>query len=128
VDPQHQWQGTYGLVRMILLRFFRWFYYEVVVPHSKRPIPAVMQNIPKIKRKEDSIYKPTDLWTPEEDTIFYKYCPSVRERAWHAVSRDTGCRPHELLKLKIKDVVVQHLRTAIKSLDFLSAVKPVKEA
>jgi integrase len=80
-----------------------------VVPHSIRPIPAVIQNIPKLKRKEESIYKPTDHWTPEEDFIFYKYCPSVRDKCWHAVSRDTGCRPHELLRLKIKDVVVQQL-------------------
>jgi integrase/recombinase XerD len=109
VDPLHQWQGTYELSRIVLLRFFRWLYYEQVVPHSKRPTPAVMQNIPKLTRKEKSIYKPTDMWTPEEDFIFYKYCPSVRDRCWHAVSRDTGCRPHELLKLKIKDVVVQQL-------------------
>jgi hypothetical protein len=56
-----------------------------------------------------SIYKPTDLWTEEDDALFYKYCPSSRDRCWHAVSRDTGCRPHEMLKLKIKDVVVQQL-------------------
>jgi integrase len=34
---------------------------------------------------------------------------ALRNRCWHAVSRDTGCRPHELLKLKIKDVVVRQL-------------------
>ncbi|MGH9925106.1 MAG: hypothetical protein ACRD5B_06980 [Nitrososphaeraceae archaeon] len=40
VDPLHQWQGTYELNRIILLRFFRWLYYEKVVPHSKRPTPS----------------------------------------------------------------------------------------
>lgn len=68
-----------------------------------------MENIPKIKRREISTYKPTDLWTEEEDILFYKYCPSSRDRCYQAVSRDTACRPHELLKLKIKDVVVQQL-------------------
>ena len=58
---------------------------------------------------EESIYKPTDLWTEEDDALFYKYCPSSRDRCWHAVSRDTGCRPSELLRLKIKDVVAQQL-------------------
>jgi hypothetical protein len=66
VDPLHQWQGSYELNRIILQHLFSWLYYQKVVPHSKRPIPAVMQNIPKLKRKEDSIYKPTDLWTAEE--------------------------------------------------------------
>lgn len=55
VDPLHQWIGSYEINRIILLRFFRWLYYEkVVVPHSKRPKPAVIENIPRITRKEDS--------------------------------------------------------------------------
>ncbi len=58
---------------------------------------------------EKSIYKPTDLWTEEDDALFYKYCSRSRDRCWYAVSRDTGCRPSELLRLKIKDVVVQQL-------------------
>ena len=32
-------------------------------------------------------------------------CPNPRDRCYHAISRDSACRPHELLKLKIKDVV-----------------------
>jgi len=79
------------------------------IPFNKRPTPDVIQQIPEIKRREISIYKPTDLWTEEDDAIFCRYCPSVRDRCWHAVSRDTGCRPSELLKLKIKDIVVQQL-------------------
>ena len=109
VDPLHRWIGTYELDRIVLLCFFRWLYYPNISPSSKRPKPEVMDNIPKIKRREVSIYKPIDLWTEEDDFIFYKYSPSVRDRCWHAVSRDTACRPHELLKLKIKDVVVQQL-------------------
>ena len=58
-----------------------------------------------MKRKEKSIYKPTDLWTQEDDQLFLKYCPSKRERCYHTISRDTACRPHEILGLRIKDVV-----------------------
>ena len=109
VDPLHKWIGSYEISRIVLLRFFKWLHYPDVVPHNKRPKPAVVENIPKIKRREISTYKPTDLWTEEDDTLFYKYCPSLRDKCWHAVSRDTACRPHELLKLKIKDIVVQQL-------------------
>jgi integrase/recombinase XerD len=109
VDPLHKWIGTYEIYRIIFMRFFKWLYYPDISPSKNRPVPPVVQNIYKIKRREISRYKPTDLWTEEDDVLFYKYCPSVRDRCWHAITRDTGCRPIELLKLKIKDVVIQQL-------------------
>ena len=111
VDPMHKWIGTHETSRIILLRFFKWLYYPDFLPARKRPKPAVMDNIAKLKRREISTYKPTDLWTEEDDALFYKYCPSSRDRCWHAVSRDTACRPHELIALKIKDVIVQRLES-----------------
>ena len=72
---------------------------------NKRPKPSVIENIPQLKRKEKSIYKPTDLWTPEDDSLFLKYCPMQEIRCYHAMSRRFRSRPHELLKLRIKDVV-----------------------
>ena len=70
----------------------------------KRPKPAVIDNLPFLKRKEKSIYKPSDLWSTEDDLLFLKYCPYKRDKCYHAISRDTSCRPHEILKLRIKDV------------------------
>jgi integrase/recombinase XerD len=104
VDPLHKWIGTYNLYRMQLMRFFKWLYYPDV-EQKKRPKPPVIENIPQLKRKEKSIYKPTDLWTPEDDALFLKYCPNPRDRCYHAMARDSAARPHELLKLRIKDVV-----------------------
>jgi integrase len=104
LDPLHKWIGTYNTYRMHLLRFFKWLYYPDIEPH-KRPRPEVVDNIPQLKRKEQSIYKPTDLWTVQDDLLFLKYCPSKRIKCYHVMSRDTGCRPHELLKLRIKDIV-----------------------
>lgn len=111
IDPLHKWVGTYNLYRIHLLRFFRWLY-SPQVEQTKRPIPAVVENIPRLKRKEISIYKPTDMWTPADDLLFLKYCPNKRDRCYHAVSRDLSCRPHEILKLKIKDVVFKTIRTS----------------
>jgi hypothetical protein len=102
-DPLHKWIGTYNLYRVLLIRFFRWLHYPDI-EQKKRPKPSVVDNIPQLKRKEKSIYKPTDLWTTEDDILFYKYCPSKRIKCYHAISRDTSCRPHEILKLRIKDI------------------------
>ena len=103
-DPLHKWIGTYNLFQTYLIRFFKWLYYPDVEPR-KRPKPSVIENVPQLKRKEISIYKPSDLWTNEDDAIFLRYCPSKRIKCYHAVSGDTSCRPHEILKLRIKDIV-----------------------
>jgi integrase len=104
VDPLHKWIGTYNLYSIELTRFFKWLHYPHV-EYKTRPKPSVIENIHQLKRKEKSIYKPTDLWTPEDDSLFLKYCPNARDKCYHAMSRDSACRPHELLKLKIKDAV-----------------------
>ena len=103
-DSLHKWIGTYNMYRMHIMRFFRWFY-RPDIEAQKRPKPSVIENIPQLKRKEISIYKPSDLWTNEDDAIFLRYCPSKRIKCYHAVSRDTSCRPHEILKLRIKDIM-----------------------
>ncbi|MFL6423909.1 MAG: hypothetical protein ACJ71R_09995 [Nitrososphaeraceae archaeon] len=104
IDPLHKWIGTYNIYRIQLMRFFKWLYFPDV-EQKKRPKPSIIENIPQLKRKEKSIYKPTDLWTAEDDSLFLKYCPNPRDRCYHAMSRDSAARPHELLKLKIRDVV-----------------------
>jgi len=104
VDPLHKWIGTYNTYRVQLMRFFKWLYFPHI-EQKKRPKPPVIENIPQLKRKEKSIYKPTDLWTAEDDSIFLEYCPNPRDRCYHAMSRGSAARPHELLKLRIKDVV-----------------------
>ncbi|MGA9843534.1 MAG: hypothetical protein WBP64_00335 [Nitrososphaeraceae archaeon] len=74
-DPLHKWIGTYNIIRICLSRFFKWLYYPDIEP-DKRPKPDIIENIYMLKRKEQSIYKPTDLWTEEDDILFLRYCPS----------------------------------------------------
>jgi integrase/recombinase XerD len=103
-DPLHKWIGTYNQFRIHLIRFFKWLYSPDTEP-SKRPKVPIVENIAQLKRKEKSIYKPSDLWTQQDDLLFLKYCPSKRDKCYHTISRDTSCRPHEIVKLKIKDIV-----------------------
>jgi hypothetical protein len=102
-DPLHKWIGTYNLRRAIFVKFFKWLYYPNIEP-NKRIKPKVVENIVHLKRKEQSIYKPSDLWMQEDDLLFLKYCPNKRDRCYHTISRDLSCRPHELLKLRIRDI------------------------
>jgi integrase/recombinase XerD len=110
-DPLHKWIGTYNVYRMYLFRFFKWLHSPDLEP-SKRAKPSVIENIPTLKRREKSIYKPSDLWTQQDDLLFLKYCPSKRDKCYHAISRDSSARPNEILKLKIRDVVFKKIGTS----------------
>jgi integrase/recombinase XerD len=110
-DPTHKWYSSYNTKRAYLLRFFKWLHCKDrrdVIPPDQRPTPDCMLNIPRKHRRKNeqwSKYQATDLWTEEDDALFYKHCPSPRDRCYHAVGRDTGSRPEEILKIKIKDIV-----------------------
>lgn len=104
-DPTHKSIGTYNGRQMTFSTFFRWLYNPDEPNHRKRITPPCMRAIRRLPRLEKSPYKPTDLWTGEEHAIFLKYCPDRRDRCYHSMANDTSARPHELLSLRIKDVI-----------------------
>jgi hypothetical protein len=115
-DPLHKWIGTYNIRRIILFRFFKWLYYPDVDSSKRRSElsarerkPECIMGIPQIKRKEISCYKPSDLWSQEDDLLFLKWVTNKRDRCDHTMARDLSARPHEILNLKIKDVVFKNV-------------------
>jgi integrase len=140
IDPKHKSIGTYNGRQMILLKFFRWLYNPDESDGRKRVTPPCMNGVKRLPRQEKSPYKPSDLWTQEEHEIFLRYCPSVRDKAFHAMAYDTSARPHELLNLKIGDIVfkkttddVQYAeilvtgKTKSRTLPLISSLPYVKE-
>jgi site-specific recombinase XerD len=105
LDPTHKSIGTYNGRQMVFSTFFRWLYNQDEPDCRKRITPPCMRGIRRLPRQEKSPYKPSDLWTNEENAVFLKYCPSMRDRCYHAMANDTSARSHELLNLRIKDVV-----------------------
>jgi integrase len=104
-DPTHKWVGSYNARQMILNKFFRWLYNPDEPDPRKRISPPCMKGVKKLPRQEKSPYKPSNLWDAREHAIFLKYCPSKRDRCYHAIANDMSARPHEILNLKIKDIV-----------------------
>ncbi|MDR4489461.1 MAG: tyrosine-type recombinase/integrase [Candidatus Nitrosocosmicus sp.] len=104
VDPNHKSIGTWNARQMLFLKFFRWLYNQSEPDVRRRFTPDCMKGIKQLPRKEISPYKPEDMWTPEENAVFLKYCPFPRDRCYHAMATDTSARPHELLNLRVKDI------------------------
>ncbi len=73
-DPLHKWIGSYNTKRIVLIRFFKWLFYPNIANPKKRSElsvkerkPECIMDIPKIKRREVSCYKPSDLWSQEDE-------------------------------------------------------------
>src|SRR5215467_6355485 len=106
-DPLWKSTGTYNLIRICIRRFFRWLYNPNVSSSKRKTLspPKVIENIPtRVRRKGREIYKHSDLWTQEDVALFLKYSRYLRDSAYVAMAHETSARPHELLRLKIKDI------------------------
>lgn len=104
VDPKHRSIGTYNGRQMVFMKFFRWLYNPDESDHRKRITPPCMVGIKGLPRREKSPYKPEDIWTSDDHSLFLKYCNVSRDRCWHSMVYDTSARPHEILNLKIRDI------------------------
>ena len=111
-DPLHKWIGSYNTKLVIISRFFKWLYYPNIDNPKRRSElsllerkPDCIMGISQLKRKEVSCYKPSDLWSQEDDLLFLKWVTNKRDRCYHTMSRDLSARPHEILNLKIKDIM-----------------------
>lgn len=104
LDPTYKWKGFYNAFEITVTRFFKWFYHPGI-DADDRPKPAIVAGLKKAKPKggkKRKRYGPGDVWTLE---VFLKYCPDPRVKAYHGLAIDTGAHPHELLKLKIEDII-----------------------
>jgi integrase len=111
-DPLHKWIGSYNTKLVILARFFKWLYYPNVQDPKRRNElsslerkPDCIMGIKQLKGKEVSCYKPSDLWSQEDDLVFLKWVTNKRDRCYHTMARDLSARPHEILNLKIRDII-----------------------
>jgi hypothetical protein len=75
-DPLHCHISTYNVYLVIIIRFFKWLYYPDATP-KERTKPSVVEKIPSLKRKEQSIYKPSDLWTQEKFNLSKCACADL---------------------------------------------------
>jgi integrase len=111
-DPLHKWIGSYNTKLAVLSRFFKWLHYPDIDDPKRRSKlslqekkPNCIMGIKQLKRKEISCYAPSDLWSQEDDLIFLKWVTNKRDRCYHTMARDLSARPHEILNLKIKDIM-----------------------
>lgn len=105
-DPKQKWISTHNVRCIICIRFFKWLYYPQT-ERKERPKPKVVANIRVIKKPEATNVEAKDLWLPEMDRIFLKYCQDPRLCWYHTASDDTSGRPSEILCKRFSDVKIK---------------------
>jgi integrase len=110
VDPDQSSVTTQNTFAGPISKFYRWLYRPDLSPAQRRKIPK--HQVPGIrllvfptKTGPKSPTKEKDKWTDQDFAICLKYLDyDVRLACFIAMERDTACRPHELLRLTLKDV------------------------
>jgi site-specific recombinase XerD len=117
VDPSHRWVNTYNIRLTAVSKFFKWLYGPKLdgtrATPSSTVTPPLLEGIKRLNRKEKSPYQAKDLWTYEDDAIFLRYCEDDRLKCYHTMARDTSGRPHEILKIRVGDIMYKRSPTAI---------------
>jgi integrase len=76
-------------------------------PREQRQTPPQLKGYRAAKRHTKTSVKRQHYWTDEEHRVFLKYCEDLRLACFHAIHRDVGGRPSELLALKLGDIKVE---------------------
>lgn len=104
-DPDETWVNTYRVRSSKCLAFWK-FLTQPDLRREERQTPPQLKGLkfPIRQGGRKHSVKQEDHWTPEEHLVFLKYCEDIRLACYHAIARETGMRPGELLQLKIDDL------------------------
>ena len=108
VDPDKKWIRTWNDYLARLVGFYRWLYNsETSKDRNDWNTPEPFNSIKKKKNKRNSSYVPNDVWGIDELLLAIKYCDNVRDKAIFTIGWDMVSRNHEIVKLKIKDIIIK---------------------
>ena len=107
-DPDKKWIRTWNDYLARLIGFYRWLYnQESNKQRSEWDTPEPFNSIKKKKNKRYSSYSSNDVWSQEEILLAVKYCDNIRDKAIITMCWDMAGRNHEIVKIKIKDVILK---------------------
>ena len=105
-DPEKKWVVTWNDYLARLLGFYRWLYnYDKDKDRDNWTTPEIFSSIKRKKNKRISSYTPNEVWSIDELLVVVKYCSNPRDKAILTIAWDMAARNHEMVKLRLKDIV-----------------------
>jgi integrase len=103
-DGQNEkWVNTHNTRGAKYHAFWRWWT-QPDLPPEERQTPLQLKGYKPATRHSKTNIKREDHWTDEEHRVFLQYCQDLRVKCFHAMHRDIGGRPGELLQVKLGDI------------------------
>ena len=105
-DQDEGWVNTHNNRASCYLAFWKWLT-QPDIKKEERQTPPQLKGLRFPKKKSKTPIRREHFWTDEEHKVFLKYCEDPRLACYHAIARDTGARPGELLDLKMSDLKIE---------------------
>ena len=105
-EENEKWVNKYNTRRALILTFWKYLT-QKDLPKEQRQTPPQLKGCRHVNRRTKTNVKREYHWTAEEHRVFLKYCDDLRLTCFHAIHRDVGGRPSELLALKLGDIKVE---------------------
>ena len=108
-DPKEDWINTHNTRGEKYLAFWRWWTNKDSHNREEWQTPPQLKGYRPIKHSPTNKKrrKREQLWTPEEHSVFLRYCEDLRLACFHAIALEIGARPGELLDVKLGDIKVE---------------------
>ena len=106
-DPDKKWIVTWNAYLARLLGFYRWLTNDKEKDRENWVTPEIFSSIKRKKNKRISSYSPNDVWSIDELLTVVKYCSNLRDKAILTIAWDMAARNHEMIKLRLKDIVLK---------------------
>jgi integrase len=114
------WNSYLSTIRM----FYKWLINkDRHVPTKKWKVPAFFDLI-EWKDSTSDKYNASDMWTEEEILLVISTCDHPRDKAVVALGYDVAGRPTELIKMKIKDVMLKENYGQVRLVDHTGERNP----
>gem|GEM_PF-2720840 len=105
-DAGQKWVNTHNQKGNCCVAFWKWLT-QPDLKREERQTPPQLKGFRAIRRKQKTNVKREQFWTPEEHKVFLERCEDLRLACYHAIAKETGGRPGELLALKISDLQIK---------------------
>ncbi len=117
LDRHGKTGGTWNSELAIIRSFYAWIHNkDKHLPRKKWKPPAFFDLI-EWKKNDSDRYSVADIWTEDEILTAISVLDHPRDKAMIAVLYDLAARPHELMKLRIKDVAFKESYAQVKLVD-----------